>query len=104
MQILKIKSLAGLDGFVLDMITATLGSLANRDSQPLLQKMIWRAYRAAVQGFQQTGVNFVDLPHPGAVDSLDIARIARLHVTDDFDPQAAFWNELAETMESIKVR
>jgi hypothetical protein len=51
-----------------------------------------------------TGGNFVDLPHPGAVDSLEIARIARLHMTDEFDPQAAFWNELAEKMESIRVR
>ena len=104
MKILKIKSLAGLDGPVLDMITATLRSLANRDPQPILQRMIWTAYRAAVQRFQRTGSNFVDLPHPGAVDSLDIARVARLHVTDDFDPQAAFWNELAKAMESIRVR
>jgi hypothetical protein len=25
-------------------------------------------------------------------------------MTDEFDPQAAFWNELAEKMESIRVR
>jgi hypothetical protein len=104
MRILKIKSLAGLDGFVLDMIAATLRSLASRDSQPINQRAIWSAYRTAVQRFQQTGSNFIDLARPGAVDYLRIARIARLHVTDDFDPQAAFWNELAETMESISGR
>jgi hypothetical protein len=104
MVILKIKSLAGLDGPVLDMITATLRSLANRDPQPILQRMIWTAYRAAVQRFQRTGSNFVDLPHPGAVDSLKIAKIAKLQANDEIYPEAAFWKEVAQQMESARVR
>jgi hypothetical protein len=104
MKILKIKSLAGLDGPVLDMIAATLKSLASRDSQPMSQRAIWSSYHVAVQRFRQTGNNYVDLPRPNPVDYQRMARIARLHVTEDGDPQAAFWNELAKAMESIRVR
>jgi hypothetical protein len=96
MLTLKIDSLAGIDGSMLDKITERLAALADRSPQPPFQQKIWLAYLAAIPKFRHSISDLVDLPSPSAVDSLAVRKIAEIEARDT--ETAAFWIEVTEHM------
>jgi hypothetical protein len=101
---LTVESLAGLDRSVLEKIRSRLGTITSMSAQFPAQQQIWLAYLDAVDRFLRYRVNGLDLPRlPSLVDSMEIAKIARLEITDE--PTAgAFWTEVIEQIESFRAR
>jgi len=99
MLTVKIDSLTGLDSSVLDKIIERLAALADRSPQPPGQQKIWLAYLAAIPKFRHNISDLVDLPSPGAVDSLAVRKIAEIEARDT--STAAFWMEVTEHMKTL---